>query len=163
MSNFNKFFFLSAFLFTLSSFNLQAMVDEQTLSSRDLQHLSEGSSLFLPVFKGDTELVEMLIQNAETKDKLNSEVIGGRCNGYTALRLSIDMWFKKIVCRGSDRRRQAYKNIAQILIDNGAGFTEDMGESLREMGVSLPERTGASYWRHTRKMGQEVDDLSKLS
>ncbi|MFH1254587.1 MAG: hypothetical protein V1646_04115 [bacterium] len=163
MNNFNKFFLLSAFLFTFNAFNLQAMADEQTLSARDLQHLSEGSSLFLPVFKGDTELVEMLLQNSETKDKLNSEVIGGRCNGYTALRLSIDMWHKKIVCRGSDRRKQAYKKIAQILIDNGARFTEDMEESLGEMGVSLPERTGASYWRHTRRMGQEVEDLSKFS
>ncbi len=167
--NYSKKFLLlssfSIFLVTLYNSTLQSMIERDaaiTLNVQDLQCLAETSSLFLPILKGETDLVETILQDSAITNKINFVVMGGSCNGYSALRLAVDLWSKKIVSKRSDQKKQAYKDIAQILINKGAKFTGDMEETLRKMGVKLPERTGASYWQHARRMGQEIDDLSKL-
>ena len=162
MSNFKTIFCLSAFLLVLSGGYLQAMDERITIKSGDMKFFPQNS-LFLPIYNGDKEVVEMRLEEASQKENINIEINGGALNGYTALRLAIDLWHGKVaVKRVSGHKKQAYKEIAQILVDNGAKFTGDMKESLEKMGITLPVQSHVSIQGAPAASAQEMPEFPEL-
>lgn len=137
VSNFNKLFFLSALLLILGEYSLHCMEDKVKITAKDMQFFPQDS-LFLQVYEGDKDSVQLTLKDPGQKERINIEINGGSLNGYTALRLAVNLWKGKVTGkRMSGHKKQAYKEIAQILVNNGAD-TRGIEKSLGKMGVAIP-------------------------